>query len=109
VTSDIEFLFTHPLSPSLINGEITDISIGGISFKPELPQITQDIREATVLNNCTLRLKETLNTISVRVIRNNNILSLGFIDLEEDLKEELMEYFHEIPERELDKILHTGR
>ncbi|MCK5153478.1 MAG: PilZ domain-containing protein [Spirochaetales bacterium] len=109
VTSDIEFIFTHPLTPSLINGEITDISIGGISFKPESPQITLDIREGTILSNCTLRLKETFNTISVRVIRNNNILSLGFIDLKDDLKEELMEYFHEIPERELDKVLHTGR
>jgi hypothetical protein len=105
VTEDIEFIFTHPLSPSLINGEITDVSIGGISFKPDSPQITLDIREGTVLNNCTLRLKESLNKISVRVIRNNNILSLGFIDLEEDLKEEMMEYFHEIPERELGKVL----
>lgn len=107
LTRDIEFIFTHPLSPSLINGEITDISIGGISFIPESPQITQDIREGTILTNCTLRLKDSFNTISVTVIRNNNILSLGFIDLKEDLKEELMEYFHEIPERELDKILHT--
>lgn len=108
VTRDIEFIFTHPLTPSLINGEITDISIGGISFKPDLPQDTQDIMEGTILKNCTLSLKDSFNTISVTVIRNNNILSLGFVDLEEDLKDELMEYFHEIPERELDKILHTG-
>ncbi len=109
VTMDIEFIFTHPLTPSLINGEITDISIGGISFKPDSPQTTLDIREGTVLDNCTLRLKDSFNTISVRVIRNNNILSLGFINMEEDLKEEMMEYFHEIPERELEKVLHTGR
>ena len=109
VISDIEFNFTHPLSPSLISGEITDISVGGISFKPESPQITLDIREGTILNNCSLRLRENLYKISVTVIRNNNILSLGFNDLEEDLKDEMMEYFHEIPERELDKVLHTGR
>jgi DNA-binding NarL/FixJ family response regulator len=109
VTEDIEFIFTHPHTPSLINGEITDISIGGISFKPESPQITQDIREGIVLSNCTLRLKESFNTISVVVIRNNNVLSLGFIELEEELKEKLMEYFHKIPERELNKVLHTGR
>lgn len=109
ITMDMEFIFTHPLTPSLINGEITDISIGGISFKPDSPQTTLDIREGTILNNCTLRLKDSFNTISVSVIRNNNILSLGFIDLEEDLKEEMMEYFHEIPERELEKVLHKGR
>ena len=109
VTNDIEFIFTHPLTLSLIDGEITDISIGGISFKPDNPQITQDIREGTILLNCTLRLKESFNTISVTVIRNNNILSLGFNDLKDDLKEEMMEYFHEIPERELEKVLHTGR
>ncbi|MCK5674328.1 MAG: PilZ domain-containing protein [Spirochaetales bacterium] len=108
ITMDIEFTFIHPLTLSLVNGEITDISIGGLSFKPDSPQNTLDIREGTVLNNCTLRLKDSFNTISVTVIRNNNILSLGFINLEEDLKEELMEYFHEIPERELDRVLHTG-
>ena len=109
VTSDLEFIFTHPLSPSLITGEITDISLGGISFLPEAPQITQDIREGTILSNCTLRLKESFNTISVTVIRNNNILSLGFHSLDPDLKEELMEYFHEIPERKLEKVLHPGK
>jgi len=108
VTRDIEFIFYHPLTLSLITGEITDISIGGISFKPDSPQDTQDIREGTILQNCTLSLKDYFNTISITVIRNNNILSLGFVDLEEDLKDELMEYFHEIPERELDKVLHTG-
>ncbi len=108
IASDLEFIFTHPLSPALITGEITDISLGGLSFKPESPQITQDIREGTILSNCTLRLKDTFNTISVTVIRNNNILSLGFLDLEEDLKDELMEYFHRIPERELEKVLHHG-
>lgn len=108
VTKDLEFIFTHPLFPSLITGEITDISLGGISFLPEAPQITQDIREGTILNNCTLRLKESFNTISVTVIRNNNILSLGFYNLDQDLKEELIEYFHEIPERELEKMLHPG-
>ena len=51
---------------------------------------------------------ESFNTISVTVIRNNNILSLGFYDLDQDLKEELMEYFHKIPERELEKVLHPG-
>ena len=108
VTRDLEFIFTHPLSPSLITGEITDISLGGISFLPEAPQITQDIREGTIITNCTLRLKESFNTISVTVIRNNNILSLGFHNLDQDLREELMEYFHEIPERELEKVLHPG-
>ena len=108
VTRDLEFIFTHPLSTSLITGEITDISLGGISFLPEAPHITQDIREGTLLTNCTLRLKETFNTISVTVIRNNNFLSLGFHNLDQDLKDELMEYFHEIPERELGKLLHPG-
>ena len=108
VTQDIEFIFTHPLSSSLINGELSDISVGGISFKPDNPQITNDIREGTKLSNCTLRLKDSFNTIDVTVIRNNNVLSLGFINIDEDLKEALMEYFHDIPERELEKILHEG-
>jgi DNA-binding NarL/FixJ family response regulator len=108
VIQDFEFIFTHPINSSLIIGEITDISIGGISFTPESLQLTQDVREGTIISNCTLRLKETFYTISVIVIRNNSILSLGFIDLDHLLKEEMIEYFHEIPERELEKILHTG-
>ena len=108
VTEDIEFVFTHPISSSLIDGELTDISIGGISFKPDNPQITMDIREGTTLVNCSLRLNTSLYKIDVTVIRNNSILSLGFIDIDENLKEDLMEYFHEIPERELEKILHKG-
>ncbi len=103
---DIEFMFSHPVTLNLISGEITDISLNGLCFKPEKPRYTQDIMEGIILENCTLRIKDSFYNVSAKVIRNNVQISFKFSDPSETMSYELLEYFNSIPKLELDKVLH---
>ncbi len=106
VTKDIEFICNHPVTFQLISGTITDISLGGLCFKPDLPQITNDILEGITIDNCTLRIKDSFYSIPVKVIRNNAQISLSFLDPSDSLNYDLLDYFNTIPKRELEKVLH---
>lgn len=107
-SEDIEFVFSHPVTFNIISGSITDISLNGLCFKPEMPRFTQDIMEGIVLENCTLRVKDSYYTITSRVVRNNVQLSFKFIEPSEGMTYNLLEYFNSIPKLELDKILHQS-
>ncbi len=109
IAKDIEFIFNHPISLQIVTGILTDISLGGISFKPDVPRLTQDIMEGIVLENCTLRINENFYMIPVKVIRNNIQISLGFIEPSDSLNYDLLEYFNTIPTRELEKVLHHNQ
>lgn len=106
ITDEIEFIFNHPSTLQLISGEITDISLSGLCFKPDFPNYTQDIMEGIILENCTIQVKDSFFTIPVKIIRNNVQLSIRFVDPPESLTYTLLEYFNTIPKRELDKVLH---
>ncbi len=106
ITNDIEFIFNHPVTLQLISGEITDISLGGLCFKPDTPHHTQNIMEGITIENCTLRIKESFYTVAVKVVRNNVQISLSFLDPSDSLNYDLLDYFHTIPKRELEKVLH---
>ncbi len=108
ITEDIEFIFNHPVTFQLITGEITDISLGGICFKPDAPRFTNDILEGITIEDCTLRVKENFYNIQVKVIRNNVQISLSFIDPSDSLNYDLLDFFNSIPKRELEKVLHNN-
>ncbi len=103
---DIEFIFNHPVTLQLISGRVTDISLGGLCFKPEFPRFTSDIMEGIVIENCTLRIYESFYSFQAKVVRNNIRMSFRFLEPPEAMNYDLLEYFNTIPKRELDKALH---
>lgn len=91
---EIEFAFTHPYNFSMITGEITDISLGGLSFLPDMPHVTADILEGEELEGCSLSVEEDVFTVDAKVVRNNRIMALQYIDLPESTHKYLMEYLN---------------
>ena len=98
---EAEFIFTHPLSLSIITGTITDLSLGGLRLEPDYPQMTSDIPEGVTIDNCSLSLEEKIFTLSVKVIRNNKNLSFQYFDISTDARNTLIDYLNKTPERML--------
>ncbi len=92
---DVDFAFTHPRSYALITGEITDISLGGLNFLPDMPQATADIMEGEELHSCSLSMNERIFSIDVKVIRNNRQIAVQFFELDETCHRSLMEYLNQ--------------
>ncbi len=91
----VDFVFTHPRSYALITGEITDISLGGLNFLPDMPQTTSDIMEGEELFSCSLSLNEKIFSIDVKVIRNNRQMAIQFFELDSTSHTALMEYLNQ--------------
>jgi len=93
---EIEFAFTHPYNYAMITGEITDISLGGISFLPDMPHVTSDILEGEELSGCSFSIEDIVFTADTKVVRNNRILALQYIDLSADVHKILMDYLNKM-------------
>ena len=93
---EIDFAFTHPYTYSMITGEITDISLGGLSFLPDMPHVTSDILEGEELHDCSLSIEDHVFSINSKVVRNNRIMALQYIELPDDIHSVLMEYLNKM-------------
>jgi hypothetical protein len=94
-TEELDFAFTHPRTYALITGAITDISLGGLNFKPDMPQATADIMEGEEIKGCSLSIGDKIFQIDIKVIRNSRLIAIQFIEIESACHTALMEYLHE--------------
>lgn len=98
---DVEFIFTHPLTLTIVTGSITDLSLGGLRLDPDSPQLTSDIPEGETIKHCSLGIEGTVFTVAVKLIRNNRILAFKFADLSDKAEDKLIEYLDHTPQRML--------
>lgn len=90
----VDFAFTHPKTFALVTGRITDISLGGLNFLPDMPQSTSDIMEGEELHGCSLSLEDKVYTIEAKVTRNNRKIALQFMEISSECHAALMEYLN---------------
>lgn len=90
----VDFAFTHPKTFALVTGRITDISLGGLNFLPDMPQSTSDIMEGEELHGCSLSLEEKVFTIDAKVTRNNRNIAFQFMEISSECHSALMEYLN---------------
>ncbi|MDZ7793247.1 MAG: PilZ domain-containing protein [Spirochaetia bacterium] len=94
-TEGLDFAFTHPRSYALITGAITDISLGGLNFNPDMPQATADIMEGEEIKGCSLSIGDKTFQIDIKIIRNSRQMAIHFIEIESACHTALMEYLNE--------------
>lgn len=92
---ELDFAFTHPYNYNLISGDITDISLGGFSFLPDLPQSTADILEGEEISDCSFSIDEELHTIDVKVVRNSRVIAMKFLKIPDSTHQHLKEYLNQ--------------
>ncbi|HDQ14240.1 MAG TPA: PilZ domain-containing protein [Sediminispirochaeta sp.] len=92
--ADLDFAFTHPYNYKLISGDITDISLGGLSFLPDHPQLTADILEGEEISQASLNIEEELFSVDLRVVRNSKVIAVRFLDLPPQTHQCLKEYLN---------------
>ncbi len=98
---EIDFIFTHPRSLKIISGTLLDLSPGGLSFRPDNPQLTTDLEGEEKIDFCSLSLADEVLTISVCIVRNNETLAMRFEDLGEMEKTRIKDYIQDSIERAL--------
>lgn len=108
IYDELEFIFTHPESMKLITGAIDNVSITGISFTPDNPQITESIEIGAEIPFCSLRIEDHIISLNCKVIRNDKLIAFQFLDIAEDDRVTLQEYIESYSQRELQHFKKSG-
>jgi hypothetical protein len=104
----IGFLFCHPITLQAVSGSVDDISNYGLRFRPELPELVQDIQPETRVPGCSLRIGDEILSLTCEVVRNDQALSLSFTGLTEEAGEKIGRYLKQHINRELESVTHTA-
>jgi hypothetical protein len=108
-TDRVGFAFFHPASESLVTGEVTEVSVKGLSFVPDRPERCAALPLGAGLARCSLRVGDRIVTVSCRVMRAGRDLGLQFSTYEEGARDAIRTYIEDRPERALRAAIDAGR
>ena len=101
----VRLLMTHPQKGGFIGGNVTDISLEGMSFLPSDPSLIQNLGVDQKLPRCSLRIGSDVITVNCRVVSKGKSLGVEFESFEKQGHQKLFKYLMERPEREIENRL----
>jgi DNA-binding response OmpR family regulator len=66
-----KFLFSNPVNLVLITGKVESFNDSKLIFLPDNPEDTANIAVDTIIKKCTLKVDNQINTVDVKVIKND--------------------------------------
>jgi hypothetical protein len=99
--SRVGFLFSHPRNEQYITGTVKTVSATGISFEPDHPALTENLKVDDELPCCSLRAGDHIVSPRCALRRLGKILSMEFLSFPENEKELLDIYLENLPLEEL--------
>ena len=103
----VGFIFCHPITLQAVAGQIDDISNRGLRFQPEQPALVRDIDLGTKVSGCSLRIGDEILTLTCKVVRNEQALSLEFAGVSSEKEERIGRYLKQHIRRELENVAHA--
>ena len=100
------FAFCRPQDKTLVTGEVKDISIGGLSFLPDNASLMKDISLNAELEECSLRVGDSMLSPVCRIARTGRIVSMEFVSLPKEERDTLTKYIVSLP---LQKLRNTEK
>lgn len=70
-TKICKFLFSNPENFVLITGKVESFNDSKLIFLPDNPEDTENLLVDTIIKKCTLKVENQINTVDVKVIKND--------------------------------------
>ena len=70
-TKVCKFLFSNPENFVLITGKVESFEDSKLIFLPDNPEDTENLLVDTIIKKCTLKVDNQINTVDVKVIKND--------------------------------------
>ena len=105
----LEFVFNHPESKTLITGKILDISGLSVSFRPDNTQLTGDLENGTRISGSSLQIGNEIYDCSVEIVRNQGVIVFDVSGDAQDLQSIIRKYISEKSVRSLEHFKEMQR
>lgn len=95
-SKQVTFLFTNPLNEVIITGTVKNITPHEILFLPDMPANTAELNENTILEQCSLKIKNKIIVPTCKIKSNKSLLNLEFVDLNKQDSEEITYFINTV-------------
>ena len=97
----IAFLFTRPQDRRMVQGNVLDISLGGLRFKPRDKKTVADLERGQYIRAASLRVGDRIIPVGARLVSIGLSVGVEFVNLAQQDQEALAAYLDGHSEREL--------
>lgn len=101
----LDFLFNRPSDGVPVAGRIETISVTGLSLKPDLPALSEDLEPGAFLEDCSLRVGPDIVSLGCTLVRKNHVLAFAFTRISEEDRVRIVDYLESAPKREIESLL----
>jgi DNA-binding response OmpR family regulator len=108
-TDRVGLAFVHPAGSTLTTGEVTEMSVKGLSFLPDRLERCADLAVGTDLARCSLRVGDRIVSVGCKVMRAGHDLGLQFVTFDEGAHSVVRSYIQDRPERALHAAIEASR
>lgn len=105
---NVHLAFTNPYSFSICAGTVVDISTGGLRFRPDDPQISDNLDDHTVITMASVRLGDALLPVALRIIRITETIAFEYVDLSVEIEEQISSYLSFLADQEMAPVTEAG-
>lgn len=89
VSTHAVYMFSNPVTDTLITGVIEKLGLEEIWFRPDAPSATTDLAEGDTIGDCSLKVDAALLHPVCRIRKNTNLMVLDIISLTAEEKNAL--------------------
>ena len=94
LSKNVQFLFTNPITETIVTGTVKNLTEEGIVFLPDMPANTDNLTADMILDQCSLKIEHNFIVPNCKIISNDGVLNLKFVDLSDEDKKTITDFLN---------------
>ena len=94
LSKNVQFLFTNPITETIVTGTGKNLTEEGIVFLPDMPANTDNLTADMILDQCSLKIENRSIVPNCKIVSNSSVMNLDFADLSDDDKKIIADFLN---------------
>lgn len=94
LSKNVQFLFTNPITETIVTGTVKNLTEEGIVFLPDMPANTDNLTADMLLDQCSLKIENRSIVPNCKIVSNSSVMNLDFADLSDDDKKIITDFLN---------------
>ena len=94
LSKNVQFLFTNPITETIVTGTVKNLTEEGIVFLPDMPANTDNLTADMILDQCSLKIENRSIVPNCKIVSNSSVMNLDFADLSDDDKKIIADFLN---------------
>ena len=94
LSKNVQFLFTNPITETIVTGTVKNLTEEGIVFLPDKPANTDNLTADMILDQCSLKIENRSIVPNCKIVSNSSVMNLDFADLSDDDKKIIADFLN---------------